>query len=148
MTKTLLLAATLLTLTATPAQAIRPPRTVDYTIPAIIQLTVGHPITVTVTPGEGSWGGSASPGSPHLSIGRDAYRDAQHGGTQGLEVLLHEIGHTTGIENEHAADCYALDHLKHTLTELWHRTRGQAQDAHDLAVKLQHGQGAKYGCVR
>lgn len=128
------------------AEAYRRP--VNLTILTVTQWAVGHEVKVTVTPGTGSWGGSASPGMPYLYIGRDAFRDAQHGGGHGLSVLLHELGHTTGITNEHETDCYALDHVKPALVELWHMSEKQAQAQYLIAVGFQNAQSDDYGCIR
>jgi hypothetical protein len=85
-----------------------------------VSQVAGRPISITVNNEmPGSWGGGAWPGLPSISIGRDAYTDAQDGGGHGLMVLLHELGHTTGITNEAAANCFALNHLIPFLHANW-----------------------------
>jgi hypothetical protein len=87
---------------------------------AAISTLADRPITITVdTELPGSWGGGAWAGAPYIYIGRDAYNDAQIGGGHGLLVLLHELGHTTGIKNEAAANCFALNHLQSFLRANW-----------------------------
>jgi hypothetical protein len=87
---------------------------------AAVSTLADRPIGITVdTELPGSWGGGAFAGAPFIYIGRDAYNDARTGGGHGLLVLLHELGHTTGIHNEAAANCFALNHLQAFLRANW-----------------------------
>jgi hypothetical protein len=89
--------------------------------PAVIASYVaGKPIAVTISAvGPGTWSGAAFVGGNHVSLGEDAYRDAERGGGVGLFLLLHETGHTTGIADEHSADCFSLAHIKPVLRRFW-----------------------------
>ena len=89
--------------------------------PSVVASNVaGKSITVTVDSyGVGTWSGSAFVGGNHVFLGEAAYRDAERGGGVGLFLLLHETGHTTGIADEHAADCYSLAHVKAALRAFW-----------------------------
>src|SRR5919204_2882254 len=89
--------------------------------PSVIASSVaGKPITVTVNSfGNDTWTGGAFVGGNKIFLGEAAYRDAERGGGVGLFLLLHETGHTTGIADEHAADCYSLAHVKAALRAFW-----------------------------
>jgi len=90
------------------------------TLTTALSLMVGHPVQiVTNNDHPGSWDGSAYPGYPVVNIGRDALGDAQNGGGRGLKILLHEVGHTTGITGEAEANCYALAHLPSFWMGIW-----------------------------
>ena len=117
---------------------------------AAVSRVAGRQITITVdTELPGSWSGGAYPGLPFIFIGRDAYNDAQDGGGHGLTVLLHELGHTTGIENEAAANCYALQHLIPFMDANWETPdtwMHVESKAYVLAVGFMHAQSAIYQC--
>lgn len=121
------------------------------TLTAAIALLVGHPVQVTVNDEDpGSWGGSAPLGMPWLDIGRDALTDAESGGGHGLTVLLHEVAHTTGIENEAEANCWALAHLPGFYESVWgsswvRRELMRAAYRDGVASMLQ--QSDKYHCA-
>ena len=120
------------------------------TLAVIMANFAGQPVEINVTPGPGAWNGSALVGQPRLWIGEQAYQDAQHGHVFGLFTLLHEVGHTTGIADEHQADCYALHHLKAAL-RYWHlkprALRDRLADAATMnRATLAMRQG--YGCLR
>jgi hypothetical protein len=63
--------------------------------------------------------GGAFVGGNKIFLGEAAYRDAERGGGVGLFLLLHETGHTTGIADEHAADCFSLTHIRDVLRRFW-----------------------------
>jgi hypothetical protein len=73
-----------------------------------------------------------------------AYRDAERGGGAGVFVLLHEIGHTTGITNERQADCYALKHLRGTLQQYFGFNARQVQVRYRAALALERTMPAVY----
>src|SRR5947208_185707 len=89
--------------------------------PSLVASSVaGKPVAVTIDSfGPGTWAGAAFVGGDQVLLGEDAYRDAERGGGVGLFVLLHETGHTTGIADEHAADCFSLAHIKGVLRDFW-----------------------------
>src|SRR5919201_4201442 len=89
--------------------------------PSVVASSVADkPVTVTVDSyGGGTWAGSAFVGGSQVFLGQAAYRDAERGGGVGLFLLLHETGHTTGIADEHAADCFSLAHIKAALRAFW-----------------------------
>jgi len=89
--------------------------------PSVVASSVaGKPITVAVDAfGSDTWSGAAFVGGDQVFLGEAAYRDAESGGGVGLFVLLHETGHTTGIADEHAADCFSLAHIKGVLRDFW-----------------------------
>src|ERR671935_1302035 len=90
--------------------------------PTVVASSVaGKAITVSIDPhGPGTWTGSAFVGDNKVFLGEEAYRDAERGGGVGLFLLLHETGHTTGIADEHGADCFSLTHIKTVVREFWH----------------------------
>lgn len=120
------------------------------TIASALAMLVGHPVAVNVNDeNPGSWGGSSFPGATFVNIGRDAMTDAQRGGGHGLVVLLHEVGHTTGIENEAEANCYALAHLPAFYAEVWGSgwvERAMMRVAYRDAVASTLQQSAAYHC--
>jgi hypothetical protein len=86
----------------------------------VASYVAGKPIVVTISPaGPGTWSGAALVGGDQVFLGEEAYRDAEQGGGVGLFLLLHETGHTTGIADEHAADCFSLAHIKGVLRDFW-----------------------------
>ena len=94
---------------------------VKFVDPSVVASGIaGKPVAVTINAfGPGTWGGGAFIGGNHIFLGEDAYRDAERGGGVGLFLLLHETGHTTGIAQEHAADCFSLAHIKVALRRFW-----------------------------
>lgn len=108
--------------------------------PALVASRVaGKSITVVINSyGRGTWGGGAFVGGDQIFLGEAAYRDAARGGGVGLFVLLHEVGHTTGIADtgiaEHDADCFALTHIKSVLREFWRPRLRQIQQRYDDAL--------------
>ena len=90
------------------------------TLQAAVSAEAGRHVDIEVAPMlPGSWSGGAFPGIPWLIIGHDAYEDARTGGGHGLMVLLHEVGHVTGIENEAEANCFALARLPGFWLQVW-----------------------------
>jgi hypothetical protein len=107
----------------------------------------GRSVEITVSPtAPGSWGGAAFPGQPHIWIGQDAYQSARRGGV-GLVTMLHEIGHTTGIIEEHPADCFALARLRPVLRQYWHLSARQAESRYQDALAWSRSMSSDYGCL-
>lgn len=121
------------------------------TLAAALALVAGHPVQVNVNDeNPGSWGGSASVSLPWLNIGRDALTDAQRGGGRGLVVLLHELGHVSGIANESEANCFALAHLPAFYGRVWGTTwtrRALMRAAYRDAVAYTLQQSPVYHCT-
>jgi hypothetical protein len=129
----LLLVATLgvcLNFTASPAAAV------SLVNPSLIASSVaGKPVTVVINSfGNGTWSGEAFVAGDQIFLGQDAYRDAARGGGVGLFLLLHETGHTTGIADEHGADCFALEHIKPVLRRFWHLRRQKVDQRYGDAL--------------
>lgn len=111
-----------------------------------LAFVAGKPVDVTVWPGPGSWGGSASPGLGHINIGEDAYQSAMRGEAHGLLVLLHEAAHTTGIEDEATANCWALLHIPGFVQRYWLTTLKTGWSRRREAILFMHAQSARYQC--
>ena len=145
------LAATLPTLAfAAPAHA-SPDLGQPIDLQAALDKAAGRDVSITVdTELPGSWGGGAWPGLPYVYIGRDAYNDAQVGGGHGLMVLLHEWGHTTGIDDEADANCFALAHLASFIDANWSTgdtwLHAEAR-AYQQAYGSMRAQSAEYQCA-
>lgn len=102
---------------------------------SIASSVAGKPVTVAINSfGNGTWTGGAFVGGGEIFLGQDAYRDAERGGGVGLFLLLHETGHTTGIADEHAADCFALEHIKPVLRRFWHLRPQQVDRRYGAAL--------------
>lgn len=80
----------------------------------------GKPVTVGIN-GTGYLSGDAVVGGDHLNLTEPAYRLAIRGGAVGVFLLLHETGHTAGIEDECLADQYGLDHMRAAYRRFWPR---------------------------
>lgn len=84
----------------------------------------GKPVTVGID-GTGYLSGNAVVGSDRLTLTAPAYRLAIRGGAVGVFLLLHETGHTSGIENECTADEYGLAHMRTAYRRFWPRLTGR-----------------------
>jgi hypothetical protein len=104
--------------------------------PALVASSVaGKPVSVAMNSfGNGTWTGGAFVSGDQIFLGQDAYRDAERGGGVGLFVLLHEAGHTTGIADDHIADCFALEHIKGVLRTFWHLRSRQVEQRYRDAL--------------
>ena len=103
---------------------------------SIASNVAGKQVTVVINSfGDGTWTGGAFVGGSQIFLGEDAYRDAERGGGVGLFLLLHETGHTTGIADEHTADCFSLEHIKPALRRFWHLRPQQVDERYDDALR-------------
>jgi hypothetical protein len=107
-----------------------------------VDQSAGRHIEITVTPDR--WNGRSFVGEPGIWLGRQAYNDAENGGSFGLLVALHEVGHTTGIGDttdvHYLADCFALAHMRQVLRRFWHVSGREAQARYgDALDNHRHG---------
>lgn len=116
---------------------------------AVALAMTGHTTTVTCTTDTG-FSGFASVGQPTVQpqvwISTPICRLAKKGDGIGVFVFLHEVGHTTGITDEHQADCYAMDHLYGALRRFWHQSVKTARA--NTREGIQYMWRFNYGCVR
>jgi hypothetical protein len=106
----------------------------------------GHPVEIScqseITTG---YSGNAFVGQPQMSLSKRVCNPRGKGIP--TFVFLHELGHTTGIEDEHEADCYAQHHLRAVLRKFWHETKKRAQREYEDALEY-NSQLPGYGCGR
>ncbi len=112
----------------------------------VAQSVTGREITVHERVGDTGYAGSAWVGYPAVWLTHDALGEAERGRGIGMLVFLHELGHTTGIDNEGLANCYALQHLRPVLKDLYGFTQARAELEYQVAVGYMHAESAVYQC--
>ncbi len=106
----------------------------------------GREIQVHLRVGDTGYGGSAWVGYPAIWLTHDALGEAARGRGIGMLVFLHELGHTTGIDNEGLANCFALQRLRPVLRDLYGFTASRAEVEFGVSVDYMRSQSAVYQC--
>jgi hypothetical protein len=128
------------------SQAAQAAWTVADTDPSGIASDFNHrDILVTVTVGTG-YAGQAFVGGAEdkVWLTRLAYQGARRGDGQSVWVLLHEIGHTIGITDEHAASVWGYQHLVPVLRGYYGQSLKQAKAGYRQAVVAGRSLGREY----
>lgn len=141
---TVIVALTLMVFAST-AQASPPVPPMASRLTVLAQAVAGKPIVILIGP---SQGGMTWVGGPVVMLDQQTYDEASTGQPLGLFILLHEVGHATGIADEGQADCFALKHFKWAL-RFFHLGKRAAQDRWlaALQVNRQHLTQRPYGCA-
>ncbi len=112
----------------------------------VAQNVTGHVIQIHERVGDTGYAGSAWVGYPAIWLTHDALGEAERGRGIGMLVFLHELGHTTGIDNEGLANCFALQRLRPVLRDLYGFTAARAETEFGVAVNYMHAESAVYQC--
>ncbi len=112
----------------------------------VAQTVTGHEIQIHERVGDTGYAGSAWVGYPAIWLTHDALGEAERGRGIGMLVFLHELGHTSGIDNEATANCFALQRLRPVLRDLYGFTAARAEAEFGVAVNYMHAESAVYQC--
>ncbi len=83
-------------------------------------------VTVGIVTGTG-YGGLAAVIDGKIWLTRLAYRDVRHGDGSAVWILLHEVAHTLGVVDEHAASVWGYQHLVGVLQTFYGQTSEKAR---------------------
>jgi hypothetical protein len=92
------------------------------------------------------YGGQAFVGGADdkIWLTRLAYQGARRGDGQSVWILLHEIGHTLGLADEHAASVFGYQHLIGVLRRYYGQSLKQARAGYRVAVLASRAMSQEY----
>ncbi len=115
--------------------------------PSVIASDFNHRDFTVVLDGVGDgYAGQAFVGGDQnrLWLTRLAYQGARRGQGQSVWILLHEIAHTIGIGDEHAASVWGYQHLVGVLRHYYGQSAQQARGGYREAVVMTLGMAPEY----
>jgi hypothetical protein len=108
----------------------------------------GAPVTVVCNGAGSAYEGWAYVIGNEVWLGEYACADTETGRGPGMLILLHELGHATGIANERAATCFGLQHLRPVLQRFYGFSARRAQVEYRAAVVFMRAQlDPSYWCA-
>ena len=108
---------------------------------------VGTPVEIVCNGAGSAYEGWSYIVGAEVWLGEYACDDAEAGRGPGMLVLLHELGHATGIKDERAATCFALHHIRPVLRHYYGFSTRQIRIEYRAALIFMHELDRSYWCA-